>query len=487
MKTLIELFHHFSFFGVYEYFKFLGLTRSLIFSFAILTLLIVIWLQISEWKRQWRAAKRKKILLELAQGLPEECRLLKKGEKDELVPIRDLTGEEEKLLVPLEDLTPIWKKKSKKSKGKQTKKSTEPEEIKFKTKRVNKFIQAISKFNSKHLHVCIKILELLEEKGDYPSVIPWDIPDTATNYDRSTHQKLEKISLLDHSLNVAEQVMRILTLQKRDHLIPDAVVAALGHDLGKLPLKLFLVHHMEDHALPSAEMINNIPGFFRLAKNAEILEAIKLHHKDSENFLDRVLRGADQEARQMEIKQAGQLNQEDSVPEAEAENNGGPQQQEKRSGIDIGGWFDVEAFLQEIKSRINVVEDGRFQTFSMPDGVIYVEVETISDILMQQAGKANISEIVMRDKNNVSELKPVLLALINLLRAKDLIEANELKIDHYMTFFDLHYRGEVLERNYTPFKASAFLGLDETIEQLEQLKEGPLLDIKEVVVRSGKK
>lgn len=487
MRIVTELFKSMSFSGMYHFFRSMSLLRFSGFIFGICLFCFAGWLAKLCWQENRRIKKRAVFLRNLVQGLPEQCRIWKKGEKGDLVLLREINGREERLTVKLEELAHLWQNKSKKTKAKQPKKTTKAEEARFKTKRVQEFYNSISKMNPKHLKVCKNLLDFLEENGNCPSVVPWDIPDAATNYDNKTHKQLEQVSLLDHSLNVAKRVIEDLTKEKKPFLIPDAVVAALGHDLGKIPSKLFLVHQLEDHTVPSAEVANNIAGFSSLAKSEEILVAIKNHHHDSENFLDQILIQANEEAREMEIEQADTAPEPQvSLPTKSMTDAGRHEAKKQASGIDIGGWFDIEAFLQEIKGTINVLSNGKFQAFSMPKGVVYVQVEMISDLLMEQAGKANASEIVMRDKSNNSEMKSVLLAAVQLFRSKGLIAVDELKEGHFMTFFDLHYREEILEQNYTPFRAEAFLAPGETIEELEQIKTGLLLDITAVEMRSGK-
>ncbi len=81
--------------------------------------------------------------------------------------------------------------------------------------------------------VCGQILKLLDREGQCPSVVNIH-GDVEGNWDENTYRLLTQTTLLDYSLNVAEQVVQILSDHKAWHVIPDTMVAALGHDLGKL-------------------------------------------------------------------------------------------------------------------------------------------------------------------------------------------------------------------------------------------------------------
>jgi hypothetical protein len=74
---------------------------------------------------------------------------------------------------------------------------------------------------------------------------------------------LQKVTLLDHTVNVARVMLKHLkeTYQDRDYesLIPKAFVVSFGHDLGKIPsLRSDLAYPDPDHPLVSAQKISNL-------------------------------------------------------------------------------------------------------------------------------------------------------------------------------------------------------------------------------------
>ena len=81
-----------------------------------------------------------------------------------------------------------------------------------------------------------RIMELLERYGDCPSVV-----DTITDSERGEVTRigniLSKVTLRDHTFNVTRIALRLLKDTYHDPVgyIPVAIIAALGHDLGKIP------------------------------------------------------------------------------------------------------------------------------------------------------------------------------------------------------------------------------------------------------------
>ena len=126
--------------------------------------------------------------------------------------------------------------------------------------------------------------------------------DVESGWEANTYQILAKTTLLDHSLNVAGQVVALLSGLQAWHVIPDTMVAALGHDLGKLNHAHGTLYSLGEHPLASCAMLSSIPGFKELARKDEILRAIKLHHKMPDGLLGKTLKKADQQARQKELE-----------------------------------------------------------------------------------------------------------------------------------------------------------------------------------------
>ena len=133
-----------------------------------------------------------------------------------------------------------------------------------------------------------------------PSVV--DIRgDVESGWDENTYQILAQTGLLDHSLNVAEEVVQQLSENKAWHVIPDTMIAALAHDLGKLESMRGYLYSLGEHPLAAGRPLGRISEFENLPKKDEILQAIKLHHKMPRGLLGKTLKKADQKARQKEL------------------------------------------------------------------------------------------------------------------------------------------------------------------------------------------
>ena len=384
---------------------------------------------------------------------------------------------------------------------------------------------------------------LLDREGECASVVSQQAAagDVETSWDSSTYRKLGTVSLLDHTLNVAELVIAELDKEEAGHMVNDAVIAALGHDIGKLPSKRPKVYSFGDHPLTSAMVLQDLPGSSRLKHRDEIQNAIKLHHKgDSNDLMTKILKDADMKARQAELELVGEqirkqeaveddqpirsqdeakpdLTAKEAVPVIQqpmatpaavpsepspanstaawkaqndiygiggaAKEKSGSQQKAQIPKVDISRWFDADHCLSEIKRHINVLDGNKFQAFSMPTGTVYVQTGLISNILMEQAQKAGVVEITMRNQGNSNAMQPVLLAAANFFRSRNLIETSQVGEGFFGGHFAVRSRdGGKMKGYYAPFSAEAFLSPGESLGDMEQRKKGRLANITSVEI-----
>ena len=292
--------------------------------------------------------------------------------------------------------------------------------------------------------VCERILKLLDKEGNCPSVV--DIHgDVEGNWDENTYRLLAQTTLLDHSLNVAEQVVQILSDNKAWHVIPDTMVAALAHDLGKLQSLRGYLYSLGEHPLAAGRPLAGIAGFNELPKKDEILRAVRLHHKMVQGLLGKTLKKADQLARQKELEET--VLQEDTEKEvnenippdmaqpetknittaarqaqADIYNDNDAFDQEKSKSVapklmDISGWFDASQFLEDLKPYINKMFGRRFLAFSMPDGHVYFQVKVLEEVARKQAQKAGCMEIAAMAQRDET-MRQVLFTIVHHLRAE---------------------------------------------------------------------
>ena len=121
--------------------------------------------------------------------------------------------------------------------------------------------------------VCRQLVQLLDREGDCPSVV--DVRgDVEAAWEANIYRLLARTTLLDHSLDVADQVVCLLADNQAWHVIPDTLVAALAHDLGKLPSARGTLYALGEHPLAAGTVLAGVPGFKELGRKEEILRAI---------------------------------------------------------------------------------------------------------------------------------------------------------------------------------------------------------------------
>lgn len=356
--------------------------------------------------------------------------------------------------------------------------------------------------------VCSHIVQLLDREGGCPSVVNVQ-GDAEAAWDENTYRILAQTTLLDHSLNVAEQVVQLLSEDQAWHVIPDTMVAALGHDLGKLSSARGSLYSLGEHPLAAGKPLVTIPGFKELFRKEEILRAIKLHHKMPEGLLGKTLKKADQLARQKELEEhcpvADRLQQtlsenqslspeqahgpaiatpvkiswqaqvdifdEKAVPERKQQDTARPQL------IDISRWFDAAGFLEGLKPYINRMFGRRFMAFSMADGLVYFQVKVLEEVARKQAEQAGCMEIATIGQDDLA-MRQVLFTIVHHLRQEQDVVARGLIKDTYFGGYFLVTKkfGKDMRGYYTPFHAEIF----GSIAEMEQAKPEMLRDIVKV-------
>lgn len=370
--------------------------------------------------------------------------------------------------------------------------------------------------------VCIQLLALLDREGQCPSVV--SLPrDVEGSWDENTYRILAKTTLLDHSLNVAEQVVRLLSENKAWHVIPDTMIAALAHDLGKLESMRGYLYSLGEHPMTAERPLAGMPEFNALPKKNEILRAIRLHHKMPDGLLGKTLKKADQLARQQELeavviaestREANAIlppesGEEEKSPAPDpapkppplppAAIHGGPAASSWQAYADIYGetgeggqaatldeaprlmdisaWFDSVQFLEGLKSYINKMYGRRFLAFSMADGVIYFQVKALEEVARKQAERAGCMEIATMAQRDLT-MRQVLFTIVHHLRAEhDVIARGLIKDTFFGGYFSVIRKiGKPIKGYYTPFHAEAF----GSIAEMEQAKPAMLRDIQKV-------
>jgi hypothetical protein len=357
--------------------------------------------------------------------------------------------------------------------------------------------------------VCIELLRRLDREGQCPSVVNVQ-GDVEAVWEQNTYRILAKTSLLDHSLNVAEQVVKLLSDNQAWHVIPDTMVAALGHDLGKLKSAQGSLYSLGEHPLAAGAIISGIPGFKELSRKDDILRAIKLHHKMPEGLLGKTLKKADQQARQQELEcwtgaetpeeikasqertalqNPPQMPTRTTVQRVQADIYGetidpAPNREEiaPPQRMDISGWFDAAGYLKMLRPYINRVEGRRFMAFSMADGLVYFQVKALEEVARKQAQQAGCMEIATMAQDDPT-MRQVLFTTVQHLRQDHEVIAGDLIKDTYFGgyFMVTRKHGKAMRGYYTPFHAEAF----GSIAEMERDKPDLLRDILSVSPYTG--
>ncbi|WP_240910035.1 HD domain-containing protein [Desulfopila sp. IMCC35008] len=418
------------------------------------------------------------------------------------IHLRDLSKlwtEEDTKEIHISELSPLWRDEQSLSEDNKTTQLRNPRATAFMENNLNSVW--FKKFPQQKA-VCVRLLSLLDQQGQCPSVV--DIRgDVEGGWDENTYQLLARISLLDHSLNVAEEVVQLLSENKAWHVIPDTMIAALAHDLGKLESIRGYLYSLGEHPLAAGRPLAGISEFENLPKKDEILQAIKLHHKMPKGLLGKTLKKADQQARQKELESTtlqkdfadtkehappsattvDQNTKNDAAWQAQADiyNEGHDTNSRKPKTtpqlVDISSWFEASQFLDNLKPYINKMFGRRFLAFSMSDGHVYFQAKVLEEVARKMAEKAGCMEIATMAHKDES-MRGVLFTIVHQLRAEhDVVDRGLIKDTFFGGYFNVTRKiGKTIKGYYTPFHAESF----GSVAEMEQAKPQMLRDIVKV-------
>ena len=223
-----------------------------------------------------------------------------------------------------------------------------------------------------------RIVDLLDKQGTCPSMVTEE-----GNVDRKEADKcsiraiLSQVTLREHSFRVTRYAIERLKTEYAEtsgiiHLI---IVAALGHDLGKLPsVRIGLEYAKSDHPILSRKKVTELfcdkitemnKGWLRGA-----LAAIEDHHGLKTNSFTEVLQQADRRARGMEV----------------AEKTGRQLKQWEE-------WFDPKDLLEYIKPLINITQTGNTWKAFLYGGSVYCDKIFLVDCAKISADSKKIMDL----------------------------------------------------------------------------------------------
>lgn len=341
-----------------------------------------------------------------------------------------------------------------------------------------------------------EILEILDEEGSCPSVV--NVQGEAESLlEGNAYNVLAAVHLRRHTLNTVREMLRLI---EPGPMTPVAMVAALGHDLGKIPGFRKKLYSLGDHPVISVTVLQKISGFSQISNKDDIIKAIRDHHRRPIDFLSVKLKEADQEARRKELAEGISLGpaENSAAPAEHTHENEKPPLNENNQSHDHDvrddnskktrprevelPWFDGQAILGEIEPRINAVDEGRWDAFSMSNGYVYVQVAFFWSVLKKVSRQNGDSSVFMGDADTDLR-RNILYSVVERLKSEQNAVARGIIRDGYFCApFVLTMRdGTVYPKAwYVPFNLEAFGRL---ASDMESQKYGKVKEIVEVAPR----
>jgi len=334
------------------------------------------------------------------------------------------------------------------------------------------------------------ILAILDREGDCPSVVQKNSSETERKYDPNVFDRLATIPLWRHSLEVATQLAGAMN---QAMLIPDALIAGLGHDFGKIPAYQDTLYLTGDHPIISIIVLNKLPGFESMSNRDEICLSIRQHHLlNPESTLGRALKEADHQVRLLEISRQtpdpaqakaieqvplppksspGEKRPTKSIPEKKESllppipNKEEEEDEAQSEDFDLST-LNLDRLLGRLRLKINKVEKNRWSIISTPEGWVLAQPDVLWDEAKQLAKNAPVFLTADADEQSKREILKV---IVQRLDSEKRVVATELLGEGYYTTqclvvtpYDKSMRIPLI-----PFRAEAFSNLPSKLEVLK--------------------
>lgn len=244
------------------------------------------------------------------------------------------------------------------------------------------------------------LVKMLEQYGHCPSVVV-----TAPEKDEehsdlySIRDTLAKVTLKDHTYRVTLLAVKNLKETYRDYepLVPKMLVAALGHDLGKIPVfRASGIYTMGDHPAVSAMKVQEIFARHDIPWLKESLDAIRGHHRASKDQFGALLRQADGRARELEV---AAFSQELKVQPWET-------------------WFSVPRLLELMEPKINQLQrGGKWSAISIKD-TVYAHPDLLLDVARRLSAECKVVDLSLI---RLSDREKALRRIVDELRSAEVL------------------------------------------------------------------
>jgi len=348
------------------------------------------------------------------------------------------------------------------------------------------------------------ILSTLDHKGDCPSVVQRNKDEAENKYDKDVFEQLAQVPLWQHSLSVASHLADSM---KQAVMIPDALLAGLGHDLGKIPAYQDALYRTGDHPVLSLIVLNRIPGYESMSNTDDVSQAIRQHHQLApETPLGIALKTADKKTRLEEIGRMSSVekdlpleitekSEEDLPPspnieETKEEKKTQPptliadnkkkqptasrMKKSKKAKATVSNEdrglaenLDLTPILDALRKRINKVEKGRWSLISTPEGVVLCQPDALWQEI-KNVGQNN-PELLVGDADEETKRKIIEAIVRRMNHELKAIETCQLgKGYHTAQCLVISADGKAFKVPLIPFRAEAFNALPSQFEVSKQ-------------------
>lgn len=402
--------------------------------------------------------------------------------------------------IEIKDAACLWRERA----ANQTTKQPRPV---FKHEEIDQFftemIENRPSVNGVRRALIIKILSMLDDEGDCPSVVRVHKDEAERIYSDDSYALLATVPLYRHTLTVTRN---FIAKADQEALLADMIIIALAHDIGKIPSYHDGMYSSGDHPIIAGLILNNIPEYLSLPNRDDIHRAITGHHLlKSDNILTDGLKLSDHEARQTElsalyaeVRERRKNDPDDSgkqpvaTTDATTRTNtqkpqhpveerehplGNLESREKfyPTMLDIPEWFDADAILAALKKRINVVESTpkgeQWSAVSTSQGLVFVNPEGLWTAIKEVS---DIDPKVLASEGCESEKRNLLYTIVSeLSKTRDAIATQYVANRYYTTQVSIITGGgKRLPYLLIPFTAQVFGEKPSTLEELKspQLK-----------------
>ncbi|HRR40442.1 MAG TPA: HD domain-containing protein [Syntrophales bacterium] len=327
-----------------------------------------------------------------------------------------------------------------------------------------------------------RIIELLDREGGCPSVVDTGKRRGPEDEYPKLYDILKKVTLRSHSYRVARLSMELLAKDylEYDYLIPVTLVAALGHDIGKIPSLRTPGHYTTgEHAVVSEAVIKEIYREHYMAIESatdeetrgycgqrvkwidDAREAILNHHRRSTEGFTARLRKADGRAREMEVAEiaGGSLK---VRPWAE--------------------WFVPDYYLRSyVKPYVNVLDSERNWKALAYGSVVYCEPSLLFDTAMKYAQDAGV---VCSSLFRATDKEAVLKDIVDSLKTIDAVSP-ELGRAYSTRLYTVELAGgRKLKKSYVPLKIEA-IGRPAELDRTKDRFFHSIKGIRPFTIKSG--